>query len=92
VPFWGERKRKGRILGRADVLTNYYTCSGRWAYGENGCPVSSHVKADDLEAWVLGKLQRFVFADRGARRASSGTHTPSDYNAHWTKPGRRSRN
>lgn len=61
--FWGERKRKGRIPGRADVVTSYYTCSGRRSYGESACPVSSHVKADDLESWVLGKLQRFVFAD-----------------------------
>lgn len=62
-PFWGERKHKGRIEGRRPVVTNYYTCSGRWAYGENGCVVSSHVKADALEAWVLGKLKRFVFDD-----------------------------
>ena len=62
--FWGERKRKGHIEGRKPVVTKYYTCSGRWAYGKNGCAVSSHVKADALESWVLGKLQRFVFADR----------------------------
>ncbi|KAB2937987.1 MAG: hypothetical protein F9K17_15870 [Phycisphaerae bacterium] len=62
--FWGTRKRKGSIKGRKPVVTNYYTCSGRWAYGENGCAVSSHVKANALEAWVLAKLQQFVFADR----------------------------
>lgn len=62
--FWGERKRKGRIPGRAEVATNYYTCSGRWTYGESGCRQSTHVKADPLESWVLGKLQQFVLADR----------------------------
>ena len=62
--FWGERKRKGRIEGRKPVVTNYYTCSGRRAYGETACPVPSHVKAGDLEAWVLDKLGGFVFADR----------------------------
>lgn len=61
--FWGERKRKGRIPGRAEVVTNYYTCSGRWAYGENGCRQSTHVKADPLETWVLERLQQLVLAD-----------------------------
>ena len=62
--FWGTRKRKGHVEGRKPVISNYYTCSGRWAYGETGCRVSSHVKAGDLETWVLGTLGRFVFADR----------------------------
>ena len=62
--YWGERKRKGRIPGRRDVITNYYACAGRRAYGKDTCRVPSHIKADELEAWVLGKLERFVFADR----------------------------
>lgn len=62
--YWGERKRKGRIPGRREVITNYYTCAGRRAYGKDICRVSSHIKADALETWVLGKLKQFVFADQ----------------------------
>lgn len=61
--YWGEKKRKGRIEGRTPVITNYYTCAGRRSYGKEVCRYSAHVKADDLEAWVLGRLRDFVFAD-----------------------------
>ncbi|MBN1554590.1 MAG: recombinase zinc beta ribbon domain-containing protein [Phycisphaerae bacterium] len=60
-PFWGERKKKGRIPGRAEVATNYYTCAGRRRYGKTTCPVPASVKADHLEAWVLDKIGGLVF-------------------------------
>lgn len=61
--FWGERKRKGRVPGRRDVVTSYYICGGRIKFGKSVCPNSAHVRADDLEAWVLAKLQGLVLAD-----------------------------
>ncbi len=64
-PFWGERKRKGRIPGRAEVACNYYTCAGRRRYGKSTCPTSASVKADELEAWVLGKLGGLILNDVG---------------------------
>ena len=62
-PFWGINKRKGRIEGRKDVVTAYYICSGRCRCGKSVCPVSAHVRADDLEAWVLGELKSMILAD-----------------------------
>jgi len=31
--FWGEAKRKGRIEGRREGITKYYTCAGRRTHG-----------------------------------------------------------
>jgi len=88
-PYWGERKRKGRIPGRAEVVTNYYTCAGRRRYGKSTCPQPASVKADDLEAWVLDKIsglvlrdtdgvvaavERFVVSAMGQRREGADTN------------------
>jgi DNA invertase Pin-like site-specific DNA recombinase len=62
-PYWGERKRKGHIPGRAEVVSNYYTCAGRRRYGKSTCPQPASVKADALEAWVLDKVRGLVFRD-----------------------------
>ena len=62
-PYWGEKKRKGVRAGQAVVETNYYTCSGRRGKGKAICAHSAHVRADDLEVWVLGKLTGLVLAD-----------------------------
>ena len=69
-PYWGERKKKGRIPGRAEVVCNYYTCAGRRRYGKTTCPTPASVKADALEEWVLGKLQNLVFMDTGGLDAA----------------------
>lgn len=61
--FWGEAKRKGRIEGRREVITKYYTCSGRRTHGRKVCRASSHVPAPALERWVLEKLAGLVFED-----------------------------
>ena len=61
--YWGERKRKGRKVGRAVVETGYYICSGRRGRGKTVCAHPAHVRADDLESWVLGKLSRLVMID-----------------------------
>ncbi|HED54975.1 MAG TPA: hypothetical protein ENJ00_12365 [Phycisphaerales bacterium] len=61
--YWGERKRKGRRAGRRPVEMGYYICSGRRGRGKTVCPHPAHVRAPDLEAWVLGKLQHLVLAD-----------------------------
>ena len=61
--YWGERKRKGRRAGRSPVEMGYYICSGRRGRGKVVCPHPAHVRAPDLEAWVLGKLQHLVLAD-----------------------------
>lgn len=61
--YWGASKRKGRIAGRRDVVTNYYVCAGRIRSGKTACPASVHVRADELEAWVLAKLQEAVASD-----------------------------
>jgi len=45
------------------VVTNYYTCAGRRTHGKLICPVPSHVRAEELEGWVLGKLHDLVLAD-----------------------------
>ncbi len=63
-PFWGLEKRKGRVEGRVDVVTPYYICAGRSRSGKSVCPHSAHVRAVDLEAWVLAQLQELVFADK----------------------------
>ena len=61
--YWGERKRKGHKAGRSVVETSYYACSGRRGRGKVTCPHPAHVRADDLEAWVLGKLSGLVMID-----------------------------
>jgi hypothetical protein len=62
-PFWGENKRKGRVPGRRDVFTKYYTCACRRTHGRHICSAPSSIKADALEEWVLRKLAAMVFAD-----------------------------
>ena len=62
-PFWGENKRKGRVPGRRDVFTKYYTCAGRRTHGRHICSAPSSIKADALEEWVLQKLAAMVFAE-----------------------------
>jgi site-specific DNA recombinase len=61
--FWGDPKRKGRVKGHADVVTNYYVCAGRRSHGETICPASSTLKAEEIERWVLDKLHRLVLSD-----------------------------
>ena len=63
--YWGEPKKKGRIEGRAPVVTNYYTCAGRRSHGKLICPTPAHVRAEELEGWGLGKLERLVLGDAG---------------------------
>ncbi len=64
-PFWGEKKRKGHVEGRAEVVTSYYICAGRCRSGKSVCPFPGHVKAEQLEVWVLEQLQEMVFQDSG---------------------------
>ena len=64
--YWGDPKKKGRIAGRAPVVTNYYTCAGRRSHGKLICPTPAHVRAEQLEGWVLGTLDRLVMGDTGA--------------------------
>ena len=66
--YWGEPKKKGRIEGRAPVVTNYYTCAGRRTHGKLVCPTPANVRAEHLEGWVLGKLERLVMGDPGGER------------------------
>jgi hypothetical protein len=61
--FWGDPKRKGRVEGHADVVTNYYVCAGRRSHGQTICPTSSTLKSEEMEAWVLDKLHRLVLSD-----------------------------
>ncbi|MEN6385900.1 MAG: recombinase family protein, partial [Phycisphaerales bacterium] len=62
--FWGERKHKGHIEGRKDIISYYYTCAGRRRYGKNTCSFPSHIKAKALESWVLKKLSNLVLGDK----------------------------
>ncbi len=64
--FWGDPRRKGRIEGRAPVITNYYSCAGRRSCGSTICSTASTLRAEQLESWVLGKLQALVQMDEGA--------------------------
>ncbi len=64
--FWGDPRRKGRIEGRAPVVTNYYTCAGRRSHGRTICSTASTLRAEQLEAWVLGKLQDIILMDEDA--------------------------
>ena len=64
--FWGDPRRKGRIEGRATVITNYYTCAGRRSHGKTICSTASTLRAEQLESWVLGKLQDIVLLDDDA--------------------------
>ncbi len=61
--FWGDPRRKGRKPGRADVVTNYYICAGRRSHGENICQTPSTLRCEEIEAWMLGKLQEMVLTD-----------------------------
>jgi len=64
--FWGEPKHKGSQPGHAPVVTNYYTCAGRRRYGETICATPATLRAEELEAWTLGKLQDMVEMDTEA--------------------------
>ena len=64
--FWGAPCHKGRIAGRCSVVTNYYRCAGRRSHGKTICRTPSTLRAEQLEAWVLGKLQALVLADEDA--------------------------
>lgn len=64
--FWGAPCHKGRVEGRAAVITNYYKCAGRGSHGKTICPTPSTLRAEQLESWVLGKLQMIVLADEDA--------------------------
>ena len=78
--FWGDPRHKGRIDGRAAVLTKYYICAGRRSHGTGICATPSTLRAEQLESWVLGKLQAIVLADEPAvdaaidRFVASATH------------------
>jgi len=61
--FWGDSRHKGRIEGRAPVITNYYTCAGRRRHGKTICKVSSTLRAEQIEEWVLGKLSDIIATD-----------------------------
>ncbi len=58
--FWGDPRRKGRRPGRAEVLTTYYSCSGRRRHGASICEVPSTLRAEQIEDWVLDKLGGIV--------------------------------
>ncbi len=64
--FWGDPRRKGRIEGRARVITNYYTCAGRRSHGKTICSTPSTLRAEQLESWVLGKLRDIILLDEEA--------------------------
>ncbi len=64
--YWGGPKRKGRIEGRAPVVTNYYTCAGRRSHGKTICATASSLRAEQIESWVLDKLQGLVAFDTKA--------------------------
>jgi DNA invertase Pin-like site-specific DNA recombinase len=64
--FWGDPRHKGHVQGRAEVITNYYSCAGRRSYGSTICQMPSTLRAEQLEAWVLGKLQELILADEDA--------------------------
>ena len=61
--FWGDPRRKGRKPGRAEVVTTYYTCSGRRRHGKTICEVPSTLRAEKIEDWVLDKLSGIVATD-----------------------------
>lgn len=61
-PYWGLRKRKGG--GKSTTSKAYYICAGRCKHGKSVCPVSVHVPADALEAWVVEQVAARVFQDR----------------------------
>ncbi|MCD4699430.1 MAG: zinc ribbon domain-containing protein [Phycisphaerae bacterium] len=61
--FWGVQRRKGRKEGRAEVITNYYTCSGRRSHGKTICEVPSTLRAEQIEDWVLGTLGGIITTD-----------------------------
>lgn len=64
--FWGDPRRKGHVEGRAAVITNYYACAGRRSHGATICATPSTLRAEQLEAWVLGKLRDIVLMDHEA--------------------------
>ncbi len=64
--FWGDPRRKGRIEGRKPVVTTYYTCAGRRSHGKTICSTPSTLRAEQLEAWVLDKLQYIILTDEEA--------------------------
>jgi len=68
--FWGDPRHKGRNHGRTPVVTSYYSCAGRRSHGKTTCPTPSALRAEQLEAWVLDKLQRVVLADEEALDAA----------------------
>ncbi|MFQ5591168.1 MAG: recombinase family protein [Phycisphaerae bacterium] len=64
--FWGAPCHKGRIAGRAAVVTNYYKCAGRRSHGKTICATPSTLRAEQLESWVLGKLRDVILMDEDA--------------------------
>jgi hypothetical protein len=68
--FWGDPRRKGRKEGRAEVITNYYTCSGRRSHGKTICEVPSTLRAEQIEEWVLGKLGNIIATDEDGIEAA----------------------
>jgi site-specific DNA recombinase len=86
-PFWGENKRKGRVPGRRDVFTKYYTCAGRRTHGRHVCAAPSHVMAEPLEKWVLGKLADLVFADARGVEAAVDRFVAAVLGAPGKRPG-----
>jgi site-specific DNA recombinase len=68
--FWGDPRRKGRKPGRAPVVTNYYTCSGRRSHGKTICEVPSALRAEQIEQWVLGKLGKVIATDENGVEAA----------------------
>jgi len=81
--FWGDPRRRGRREGQPEIITTYYTCSGRRRHGRTICEASSTLRAEQVEQWVLDKLQALVLADEDAVGeaverfvASVATNTP----------------
>ncbi len=70
--YWGDPRHKGRRAGRTPVITSYYSCAGRRSHGKTTCATPSTLRAEQLEAWVLDKLQRVVLADEEALDAAVG--------------------
>jgi site-specific DNA recombinase len=64
--YWGDPRHKGRRSGRTPVITSYYSCAGRRSHGTTTCKTPSGLRAEQLEAWVLAKLQSIVLADEDA--------------------------
>jgi len=75
--FWSDVRHKGRKPGRAPVTTTYYTCSGRRRHGKTICEVSSTLRAEQIEEWVLERLSGIVATDEEAVDAAIRRFTAS---------------